>query len=145
MRICDRVRDDCAAAKRTARNVSEASILLNGFAGGALGFLTGGVPLSVQDYRPLEARVATALGACSRNSRKVGGAQLRESAPVGVGVFCLSARVAETSITTAIRVLNSTGRPESDTALAALLGEGRWLGFLGNPLLQPGCFSAALR
>ena len=89
--------------------------------------------------------MATALGACSRNSRKIGGAQLRESAPVGVGAFCLSARVAETSITTAIRVLNSAGRPKSDTALAALLGEGSRLGFLGNPLLRPGCFSAASR
>ena len=143
VRIRDRVQDDCAATKRTARSVAEASILLNGFAGGAVGFLAGGVPLSVEDCRPLEAHVATALGVCGRNQHKVSGAQLREPAPVGVNTFCLSARVTETSVTTAIRVLNSTGRPESSTAMAALLGEGRRLGFLSNPLLRPGCFSAS--
>ena len=101
------------------------------------------MPLSVRHCRPLEASVATALGACGRNSRKVGGAQLREPAPVGVNAFCLSTRVAETSITTVIHVLNSAGWPESGTALAALLSEGRQLGFLNNPLSQPSCFSAA--
>ena len=143
VRIRERVRDDCAATRRAARSVSEASILLNGFAGGAVGFLAGGVPLSVQHCRPLEANVAAALGFCGRNGRKVGGAQLREPGPVGVNAFCLSTRVAETSVTTVIRVLTSAGLPESGTALAALLGEGRRLGFLGNPLLRPGCFSAA--
>ena len=142
-RIEERISDDCAAARRAAFSVGEASTLLNGFSGGAVGFLAGGVPLSVRHCRPLEASVATALGACGRNSRKVGGAQLREPAPVGVNAFCLSARVAETSITTALRVLNSAGRPESGTALAALLSEGRRLGFLHNPLSRPGCFSAA--
>ena len=43
---------------------------------------------------------------------------------------------------TAIQVLNSAGQPESGTALAALLSEGRRLGFLSNPLSQPSCFSA---
>ena len=137
------MQDDCAVTKRTARSVAEASILLNGFAGGAVGFLAGRVPLSVEDCRPLEAHVATALGVCGCNQHKVSGAQLREPAPVGVNAFCLSARVTETSVTTAIRVLNSTGCPESSTAMAVLLSEGRWLGFLSNLLLQPGCFSAS--
>ena len=83
VRIRERVQDDCAATKRAARTVGEGSVLLNGFAGGAVGFLAGGVPLSVQRCRPLEASVAAALGSCGCNVRKVGGAQLRESALVG--------------------------------------------------------------
>ena len=60
-RIRERVRDDCAATKRAARTVSEGSILLNGFAGGAVDFLAGGVPLSVPHCRLLEASVACAV------------------------------------------------------------------------------------
>ena len=101
------------------------------------------MPLLVQQCCSLEACVAASLGACSRNAQKIGAAKPREPAPVGVGAFCLSSRVAETMVTTTIRVLNSAGRPESGTALAALLDKGRCLGFLGNPLLRPGCFSAA--
>ena len=41
----------------------------------------------------------------------------------------------------AIRTLNSTGKPEAGTALAALLAEGSQLSFTGNPLLYPACFA----
>ena len=85
--------------------------------------------------------VATTITNCGRCTSKVGGAQLREATPVGSGSFSLSVRVAEATVSTAIRTLNSTGKPEAGTALAALLTEGSQLGFVGNPLLYPACFA----
>ena len=100
-----------------------------------------GVPLPAAQCRPLEAMVATTITNCGRCTSKVGGAQLREASPVGSGSFSLSVRVAEATVSTAIRTLNSTGKPEAGTALAALLAEGSQLGFTGNPLLYPTCFA----
>ena len=61
---------------------------------------------------------------------------LREPAPVGTGAFSPSVHAVE-----AIRTLNSAGKPEAGTALAALLAEGCQVSFVCNPLLFPACFA----